>query len=363
MNLSDAALGPLLLHGWHGPPMSLPQAQRSLDQTRRRRQAGYRQGEHCFEDGETIARYWLGLPIELQYLDARAAAAIPRERALIEIVSLRTKRSRPVPRVNAARLSIRYHSASAVRVIQFLRFKTSFNSSLEYEAPGETLSMSSGNFKHDLFSQFARVGKALSSPNRLELLEFLAQGERSVEALAQVSGLSVANTSQHLQQLRQAGLVASRKEGQHVFYRLAGDEVIRLLEVLRQVAEGRLAEVERLVKSYLTVKDDLEPVPAQELLQRARAGLVTVLDVRPPEEYAAGHLPGAINVPLAELERCIGQCPPDREVVAYCRGPYCVLAYEAVARLREQGFKARRMDQGYPEWKSAGLPVEVRGTE
>jgi rhodanese-related sulfurtransferase/DNA-binding transcriptional ArsR family regulator len=223
--------------------------------------------------------------------------------------------------------------------------------------------MSSGSFKHDLFSQFARVGKALSSPNRLELLEFLAQGEHSVEALAQVSGLSIANTSQHLQQLRQAGLVATRKDGQHVYYRLAGDEVIRLLEVLREVAKGRLAEVERLVKSYLTVKDELEPVPAQELLTRAREGLVTVLDVRPPEEYAAGHLPGAINVPLAEIERCIEQCPTDREVVAYCRGPYCVLAYEAVARLRKQGFKARRMEKGYPEWKSAGLPVEVGGRQ
>jgi rhodanese-related sulfurtransferase/DNA-binding transcriptional ArsR family regulator len=219
--------------------------------------------------------------------------------------------------------------------------------------------MSSGSFKHELFTQFARVGKALNSPQRLELLEFIAQGERSVEALSKVSGLSIANTSQHLRQLRQAGLVVTRKEGQHVYYRLAGDKVVQLLDVLREVANQHLAEVERLVKSYLTVKDHLEPLPAEELLERARQGLVTVLDVRPPEEYATGHLPGAINVPLAELERCLGKCPPDKEVIAYCRGPYCVLAYEAVARLRAKGFKARRLEKGYPEWKTAGLPVEV----
>jgi rhodanese-related sulfurtransferase/DNA-binding transcriptional ArsR family regulator len=223
--------------------------------------------------------------------------------------------------------------------------------------------MSSVGFKHELFTQFARVGKALSSPHRLDLLEFIAQGERSVEALAKASGLSVANTSQHLQHLRQAGLVATRKEGQHVFYRLAGDSIVRLLEVLREVADQHLADVERLVKSYLTVKDNLEPLPAEELLERARQGLVTVLDVRPPEEYAAGHLPGAINVPLAELEECLGKCPRDKEVVAYCRGPYCVLAYEAVARLRAKGFRARRLEKGYPEWKTAGLPVEVADSE
>ncbi len=218
--------------------------------------------------------------------------------------------------------------------------------------------MSTGNFKHDLFSQFARTGKALGNANRLELLEFLAQGERSVEALAKASRLTIANTSQHLQQLRQAGLVSTRKQGQSVYYRLAGDEVMRLLNALRSVAEQHLAEVDRLVKSYLTVKDELEPVPAAELLERARKGLVTVLDVRPPEEYAAGHLPGAINIPLAELEKNLDQLRPNQEVVAYCRGPYCVLAYEAVAKLREKGLKARRLQDGYPEWKLAGLPVE-----
>ncbi len=218
--------------------------------------------------------------------------------------------------------------------------------------------MSSGNFKHDLFSQFARVGKALSNANRLELLEFLAQGERSVEELARVSGLSVANTSQHLQQLRQAGLVTTRKQGQHVYYRLTGDDVVQLLGCLRRVAEHHVAEVEKLVNAYLTVKDDLEPVPAKELLERARKGLVTVIDVRPPEEYAAGHVPGAVNIPLAELEVHLEELDPDQEVVAYCRGPHCVLAFDAVERLRKKGLKARRLEDGYPEWKLLGLPVE-----
>lgn len=214
------------------------------------------------------------------------------------------------------------------------------------------------DFKQELFAQFARVGKALSNGNRLELLEFLAQGERSVESLATAARLSVANTSQHLQQLRQVGLVMARKEGQHVLYRLAGDDIVSLVSCLRRVAENHLAEVNRLVDSYLSVKDGLEPLPAEELLTRARDGLVTVLDVRPPEEYAAGHLPGAINIPLADLEKHLEQLSPDHEVVAYCRGPYCVLAYEAVARLRKKGYQARRLKDGYPEWKEAGFPVE-----
>lgn len=218
--------------------------------------------------------------------------------------------------------------------------------------------MSTGNFKHDLFAQFARVAKAMGNGYRLELLEYLAQGERSVDALAKVSGLTVANTSQHLQQLRQAGLVTTRKEGVSVYYRLSADDVLMLLNTLREVAERHVAEVDRLVSAYLTVKDSLEPVPAEELLARARDGLVTVLDVRPPEEYAAGHLPGAANVPLTHLEKSLKDLPRDREIVAYCRGPYCVLAFEAVARLRERGIKARRLKDGLPEWKQAGLPVE-----
>ncbi|MDA8389200.1 MAG: metalloregulator ArsR/SmtB family transcription factor [Gammaproteobacteria bacterium] len=217
---------------------------------------------------------------------------------------------------------------------------------------------SNGGFKHELFAEFARVGKALSSGNRLELLEFLAQGERSVEALARVAGLTTANTSAHLQQLRRAGLVTVRKEGQSVYYRLTGDDVVTLLECLRRVAETHLAEVSRLVSTYLTVKDNLEPVPAKELLGRAREGLVTVIDVRPAEEYAAGHVPGALNIPLAQLERHLADLPHDTEVVAYCRGPYCVLAYEAVARLRAKGFTAHRLEDGFPEWKQAGLPVD-----
>ena len=219
--------------------------------------------------------------------------------------------------------------------------------------------VSSGNFKHDLFAELARVGKALSNGNRLELLEFLAQGERSVEELAQVAGLSVGNTSKHLQQLRHAGLALARKEGLKVYYRLSGDDVIRLLDVLRAVAGRHVAEVERLVNTYLRTKDDLEPIPREELLARVRDGLVTVIDVRPPEEFAAGHVPGAVNVPLAELEAHLEGLDRDQEVVAYCRGPHCVLAFDAVARLRARGLKARRLEDGYPEWKSAGLPVEA----
>lgn len=212
--------------------------------------------------------------------------------------------------------------------------------------------------KQRLFAEFARIAKALSSPNRLEILDFLAQGERNVESLADATHLSVANTSQHLQHLRQAGLVSARKQGQQVYYQLASEEVVELLIALRQTAERQIAEVDRLVETFLRVKDGLEPLPRAELLARARDGLVTVLDVRPPEEYAAGHVPGAINVPLAELESHLSDLPPDREIVAYCRGPYCVLAYEAVAKLRERGFNARRLQDGFPEWKHSQFPVE-----
>jgi rhodanese-related sulfurtransferase/DNA-binding transcriptional ArsR family regulator len=225
--------------------------------------------------------------------------------------------------------------------------------------PVHSSSMPVSHFKHDLFTQFARVGKALGNGNRLELLEYLAQGERSVDELSKVSGLTIANTSQHLQQLRQSGLVSSRKEGLKVFYMLSGDDVVGLLDALRGVAQRHVADVERLVNSYLTVKDDLEPLPRHELLERVREGLVTVLDVRPPEEYAAGHVPGAVNVPLNELEQYLKALSPDQEIVAYCRGPHCVLAFDAVAQLREKGLRARRLEDGYPEWKTAGFPVEV----
>jgi len=219
--------------------------------------------------------------------------------------------------------------------------------------------MSTGDFKHDLFNQFARVAKAMGNGYRLELLEFLAQGERSVDDLARVSGLTVANTSQHLQQLRQAGLVVNRKQGHRVYYRLSGMDVVGLLDALRAVAERHLADVNRLVDDYLVVKDSLEPVPAEQLLERARAGLVSVLDVRPAEEYAAGHLPGAINIPLQELEERLHELEPSQEIVAYCRGPHCVLAFDAVARLRHQGMEARRLEGGLPEWQLHGRPVET----
>lgn len=218
--------------------------------------------------------------------------------------------------------------------------------------------MSSNNFKQELFAQFARVGKAMSNGNRLELLEFIAQGERSVDQLAKISGLSVANTSQHLQQLRLAGLINCNKRGLKVFYHISGDDVIDLFNLLRNVAERHLAEVQQLINTYLTIKDDLEPVPATALLDRAREGLVTVLDVRPSEEYQSGHVSGAINIPLLELEKHLDSLDTTHAIVAYCRGPHCILAFDAVAKLREKGFTAHRLQEGFPEWKSAGLPVE-----
>jgi len=219
--------------------------------------------------------------------------------------------------------------------------------------------MSTPNPKREIFANLARIGTALSSATRLEFLELLAQGERSVEQLATLTGASVANTSQHLQKLRQAGLIVGRKDGQYVYYRLAGDEIVGLLAALGQVGETYLAEVERIVRLYLAQKDDLEPVPARELLDRARKGLVTVLDVRPPEEFAAGHLPGAVNIPIHELEKRLGELPKRKEVVAYCRGPYCLMSYDAVQLLRKKGLKARRLEAGLPEWRLAGRPMET----
>jgi rhodanese-related sulfurtransferase/biotin operon repressor len=217
--------------------------------------------------------------------------------------------------------------------------------------------MSTPNPKRAIFESLARVGTALSSATRLEFLELLAQGERSVDELATLTGVSVANTSQHLQKLRQSGLIVGRKEGLYVYYRLAGDVVVGLLAALGHVGEAYVAEVERIVRLYLAEKDSLEPVPAKELLERARKGLVTVLDVRPPEEFAAGHLPGAVNIPVNELEKRLGELPKRKEVVAYCRGPYCLMSYDAVQLLRKKGLKARRLQNGLPEWRLAGLPV------
>jgi rhodanese-related sulfurtransferase/predicted transcriptional regulator len=216
--------------------------------------------------------------------------------------------------------------------------------------------------KKALFEQFAQVAKAMAHANRLELLEFLAQGERTVEVLADLAGLSVANASQHLRQLLRAGLVRSRKQGLYVHYGLADETIVVLLGALRRVAETNLAEIDRLVDTYLKTKDALEPVSHAELLERSRQGLVTVLDVRPPEEYAAGHLDGAVNIPLEDLKRRIDELSSGQEVIAYCRGPYCVLAYDAVQLLRNKGFTARRLEGGLPEWRLAGLPVEQGAT-
>ncbi|MGH6628755.1 MAG: ArsR/SmtB family transcription factor, partial [Burkholderiales bacterium] len=205
--------------------------------------------------------------------------------------------------------------------------------------------------KQAVYEQLARIGNALSSAPRLEILELLAQSERSVDSLAGLTGLTVANTSQHLQKLRQVGLVTSRKEGQFVLYRLVGDEVVKLLGTLSLVGEAYVAEVDKLVRIFFTSQDDLEPVPARDALTRARKGLVTVIDVRPAEEYAAGHVPGAINMPLPELQKRLGELPKSKEIVAYCRGPYCLMSYSAVTTLRNQGYKARRLEAGMPEWR------------
>ncbi|MBF0178283.1 MAG: metalloregulator ArsR/SmtB family transcription factor [Magnetococcales bacterium] len=218
--------------------------------------------------------------------------------------------------------------------------------------------MSSLSFKQELFDHLARIGKAVGQGHRLAMLEFLAQGERTVESLAELTALSVANTSKHLQQLRHAGLVETRKEGVYVHYRLSDPEIVTLLGVIRRLSERHLEEVEKLVREYLLAKDGMEPLPRETLLERMREGTVTVLDVRPREEYAAGHLPRSFNIPLRELERRLHELPPDREVVAYCRGAYCVLSFDAVEWLRKRGFKARRLEEGFPEWRQADLPVE-----
>jgi rhodanese-related sulfurtransferase/DNA-binding transcriptional ArsR family regulator len=212
--------------------------------------------------------------------------------------------------------------------------------------------------KSRLYEAIGRVALALGSAGRLQILEFVAQRERSVDTLAAMTGLSVANTSKHLQALRQAGLVSARKEGLRVYYAIAGDDVAALLSALREVSEHRVAEVERLLRTWLAHRDEMEAVPAHEVLERARKGLVVVLDVRPSEEYAAGHLPGAVNIPIHELEKRLKELPKRKEVIAYCRGPYCLMSYDAVTLLRRKGLKARRLEAGLPEWRAAGLPVE-----
>lgn len=217
--------------------------------------------------------------------------------------------------------------------------------------------MSTVNPKREVYEALARIGTALASHVRLELLELLAQGERSVDELATLTGTTVANASQHLQKLKQAGLIVGRKEAQFVRYRLAGDEVVALVDTLGRAGRAYLADIDRIVRQYFASKDELEPVPAADVLERAKKGLVTVLDVRPPEEFAAGHVPGAINIPIHELEKRLSELPKRKEVVAYCRGPYCLMSFDAVQLLRKKGLKARRLQDGLPEWRLAGLPT------
>lgn len=207
--------------------------------------------------------------------------------------------------------------------------------------------------KKRLFEQFARVAKSLASANRLELLEALAQGERSVEVLANAAAMSMANTSHHLQILRDGGLVHSRKEGLQVFYRLSDDQIPAVIAAVRGVAERHLAEVAQIARTHFECLDNLQPLRRDELMKMAAAGEVSVIDVRPSSEYNAGHVDGAINIPLDDLPQRLIDLPRHQEIVAYCRGPYCMLAFEAVAKLREQGFRARRLEDGYPEWKAA----------
>jgi rhodanese-related sulfurtransferase len=221
--------------------------------------------------------------------------------------------------------------------------------------------MTNRSFKDAIYEQFARLGKAVSAPKRLELLDLLCQGPRTVEVLADRASLSVANTSQHLQVLRAARLVEIEKKGLHVEYRLAGDDVCEFFLSLRTLAESRLAEVELVTREYLGKRDAMETVAGDELLRRVKRGDVTVLDVRPAEEYRAGHLPGAVSIPLAELKARFKELPKNREVVAYCRGPYCVFAVEAVELLRKKGLDAHRMQEGVPEWRRRGGRVEAEG--
>jgi rhodanese-related sulfurtransferase len=216
-------------------------------------------------------------------------------------------------------------------------------------------------FKDTIYEQLARLGKATSAPKRLELLDLLCQGPRTVEALAHQAGISVANASQHLQVLRAARLVDAVRQGLYVEYRLAGDDVCRFFFALRTLAEARLAEVDQVARAYFEQRGAMEPVAGEELLRRVKAGEVTVLDVRPPEEYRAGHIPGALSIPVGELKSRLKELPKEREVVAYCRGPYCVMAVEAVELLRKKGFKAYRMEQGVADFRARGWRIDSTG--
>ena len=214
-------------------------------------------------------------------------------------------------------------------------------------------------FKDAIYGQFARVSKAISAPKRLELLDLLCQAPRTVEALARHAAISIANASQHLQILRAARLVDAEKKGLYVEYRLADENVCRFFHALRGLAESRLAEVEQVTRQFLEERGAMETVRGEELLRRVREGKVTLIDVRPGEEYRAGHIPGALSVPLSELKKRLAEVPKNRDVVAYCRGPYCVMAVEAVELLRKKGFRAYRMEQGVVDWRMRGWRVET----
>jgi ArsR family transcriptional regulator len=210
-----------------------------------------------------------------------------------------------------------------------------------------------------VFEQFAELARVLAHAHRLELIELVSQGERSVDRLAEVTGLSIANTSQHLQQLRRGGFVQSRREGKRVLYRLADGPILSLIAALRSYAERNRAEVGKIVSDYFQRLDQFEPVSRKELARRLKAKSAVVLDVRPEDEYALGHVAGALNIPMNELKRRLAELPKDQEIVAYCRGPYCVFSFEAVALLRKRGFLVRRLEDGFPEWKAAGLATET----
>ena len=216
-------------------------------------------------------------------------------------------------------------------------------------------------FKDAIYEQFSRIGKAVSSPKRLELLDLICQGEKTVETLSRESGLTVANTSQHLQTLKAARLIEAEKDGLYVKYRLADEMVCEFFRSMRILAENRLAEVDMIKRRFLEGREGMEPVNREDLLKRVVEGGVTVLDVRPVDEYRTGHIPGALSVPLGHLKEILSQLPKDQEIVAYCRGPYCVLAVHAVELLREKGFKAIRLEESVQDWRAMGLPVEIGG--
>jgi len=221
------------------------------------------------------------------------------------------------------------------------------------------MTSSSRQYKDSIYEQIARIGKSIGSGPRLEILDILCQGPRSVDVLAKQVGQPLANTSHHLQVLRRARLVETAKEGVHVTYRVASEEVSDFFRTLRELAASRLLEIEQVTRAFLQERGSMEPVNGDALVARVRSGAVTLLDVRPAEEFRAGHLPGAVSVPLGELSRRLAELPREREVVAYCRGPYCVLAIEAVELLKKQGFSAIRMEEGVLDWRARGLPVEV----